>query len=321
MSNKATYKDWAASQSLPLHLQPWWLDIACQHGQWDVALYQPKEQHIQAALPYYLIRRKGLVLCKMPPFTDYLGPYLQLPYQPQAKYRSQLTQTARIYEQLVQQLPNVPFFVQQYDPNLTNWLPWYWAGFRQTTHYTYRIPATQTVDGCWVGFKSSLRNHLLSAEQELSLQEGPAYLDAYMDLIRSANARLGKTGRTDYGILAPLVRAAIKRSCGRLLVATNQQDQAIAALFYAWDEAYGYIILSGSNKSGKDNAAVHFLQWHAIQHLLSMGRGVDFCGSILPKVEHAFRSYNAELTPFFRITKARNRYFELLGWVTNRYQN
>lgn len=111
---------------LPLFLQPWFLDAVCAGGVWDACMVE-KGGRIVAALPYFLKRKFGISYIAMPQLCKFLGPYL-LP-----EFRN-LNDETRLYTALIDQLPQrLAAFQQDFNYGVSNWLPFYWRGFRQTT--------------------------------------------------------------------------------------------------------------------------------------------------------------------------------------------
>ena len=162
--DKAHYFEFCQMNYVPLHLQPWWLDAVCGGGaNWQIALAVNKGGEVTGALPYFSTRRWGLPVVQMPPFTAYAGPVLRYPPQSTFKESSWPAIEHKVLAELIGQLPRVAYFVQHFRPEVTDWLPFYWAGFQQTTRYTYILPDTADLSALYAGLKNTVRTDLKTA--------------------------------------------------------------------------------------------------------------------------------------------------------------
>jgi len=71
---------------------------------------------------------------------------------------------------LISQLPRYDHFVQNWDHRQTNWLPFYWKGFSQTTRYTYRIEDLKNSDEIWAGLQQNIRTDIKKAANRENLK-------------------------------------------------------------------------------------------------------------------------------------------------------
>ncbi len=147
----------------PVFLQPWWLE-AVAPGAWDYAVVW-RGQAPAALMPY--VRRRGAFGQRwlvMPPFTQFLGPWLR---PSKAKYVNQLAEQKDLMTELIEALPPHAYFSQSFHHGLTNWLPFCWKGFQQTTRYTYVLDNLDDLDAVWKGLESTTRNTIRKAEKQV----------------------------------------------------------------------------------------------------------------------------------------------------------
>ena len=137
MKNKDKYKKFCDTHPIPIFSQYWWLDSVCVGGEWDVALIE-KGGEVFASLPYFLKKKGPFKLIIMPPLTQTMGPYINYPEG--QKYARKLAYEKEVMNSLIDQLPKVDYFCQNFHSSITNWLPFYWRGFEQSTRYSYLIP-------------------------------------------------------------------------------------------------------------------------------------------------------------------------------------
>ena len=160
MDNKKLYIEYydANREKLSLFHQPWWLDAVCGRENWDVCL-ETRDNRVLAYMPYYTTRKYGFRFLSMPPLTPYLGPEMADQISGQDISPGD---TKKIYTSLVSQLPDFDFFNQSFRPEVTNWMPFHWSGFRQTTRYTYCFSNAENCSN----FSCSLTKRSLSVSSE-----------------------------------------------------------------------------------------------------------------------------------------------------------
>jgi len=315
--NKHKYIEFSKEQVLPLHLQPWWLDAVCAEGRWEVALSFDGSGKIDGALPYYL-SGSWLRTIRMPPFSDYAGIWLRFPDTPGMKPERHYDIETRIVSSLCAQLPQVPYYDQSFYPEFENWLPFYWQGYRQTTRYTYLLAPGTSIEALYEDFRSSLKKDLRKAERSVEISQSDSLEDFYA-VYEQSFSRQNKAPTQSLHNLIGLDAAAAKHQCRRVYLARDRENGALhAGLYVVWDDRQAYLLLSGADPALRASGALFLLQWQAIQDFTAKGLRVDFCGSVLPKVENALRAFGAERKEYYRIYKAGNRFWRLLAVLLNK---
>lgn len=310
-ASKTRYSEFCRTAYVPLQLQPWWLDAVCTADRWSVALAYDRGGRITGALPYFLNRRWGLPVIQLPPFTAYAGPWLQYPDNPDFKAGSRYGFERQVMTELIAQLPRFAFFQQHFRPEVHNWLPFYWAGFHQTTRYTYVLPGTGNTEVLYKNLKNKLRTDLRTAARETEvLRESDP--DLLFWLNRQSFQRKG--------LPQPYRRTAFDRLHAALTVRGQSagfiaRDRVTgvphAGLFLAHDDRQASLLLSGFDPApGLRSRALHGLYWEAVLFCAAKGLSLDFEGSMEPGIERALRAFGGQLTPYFQVWKAGNRWLE-----------
>lgn len=313
MSNrKAQYLEFCAATKVPLPLQPWWLDAVCSAEHWSVALATDKGGTVTGALPYFLTRRLGFTVIQLPPLTSYAGPWLHYPENAAFKETSKTGFEHRALAQLIGDLPHVAFFRQNFRPELQNWLPFYWAGYRQTTRYTYMLPWLEDINERYARLKNTLRTELKTAWQVTTIvpENDPDLL------FRLNRLSFGRKGVQQPYRITPFLRlhnALAERGFARIFIARDRQTGIPhAGLYLVFDEQRAAVLLAGFDPAlGIRSHALHGLYWEAIRFCTERGLSLDFEGSMQPGIERVFRAFGAQITPYFQVWKTRNRLFDL----------
>ncbi len=318
MDRKSKYIEFCEKHEVPLHVQPWWLDCVCGKNQWDVALSFDAGGNLTGALPYHFSKKMGLTLIKMPPLTDYSGVVFNFDNQQQMKPYAHEAFRQRVLTGLVAQLPKVALFHQQYYPELDNWLPFLWAGFRQTTTYTYRLEDLTDLQRVFDSFKSSVRTNIRRAKYLVNAKTDGKATDFYQLYLQSLTRRQLKPS-FDIGQLQQLDEALSARGQRKILFAYDKNDGAHhAALYTCWDAETAYFLFWGINPKRKDSHAIQLLFWEAIQLLSAQVKYIDFCGSIIPEMERMIRSFGGVRRPCYVISKTGSKWLQIASIIINR---
>ena len=290
------------SDSIPwtngLFEQPWWLDSVAP-GSWGAAVIRRGDE-VVARLPYARRRRLGLTAIVQPPFTQTLGPWLA---RTAGKYARRLETEKKLLEQLIEMLPSVAFFRQCFSPTLTSWLPFYWAGFQATVHYTYRIEDLSDLDRVEHDFQEHVRRGIRKARRVLEVDHDVA-LDELLRLNEQTYARQGMRAPHSRDLVRRLDAACAARGARRVLGAVDARGRTHAVLYVVWDERTLYALIGARDADLQAPGANTLLYWEAIRLASEVSRVFDFEGSMLRPIEHYFRAFGGRQTPYFCVSKA-----------------
>ncbi len=288
-----------------IFVQDWWLD-AVAPGQWDAATVTESGRVI-ARMPYILRRHHGLTLLDMPLLTPHLGPWIA-PLR--GKYASRLKREHQLMEQLIRKLPGFDVFTQNFHHGVTNWFPFYWQDFQQTTRYTYIIENLSDIDKIWGEFLPKRRASIRKASKLVTVRTDMG-LDTFWRLNQMTfqRQRLQPPYSLDY--LKRIDSVCAERVQRRIFFAEDARGRIHAALYLVWDDQSAYYLMGGNDPELQNSGAPSLLVWEAIQFASTVTRSFDFEGSMIPGVERFFRSFGARQTPYFRITKVNSLAFRM----------
>jgi hypothetical protein len=295
-------------KSIPLFSRDWWLDAVCGPENWDVILVE-KGGQISAALPYFTQSMSGFKLITMPPLTQTM--MLWIKYQSNMDSEQVRTKYEKeLINNIIDQLPRFDYYKQNFHHSFTNWLPFHWKGFEQTTRYTYLIEDLGDIDELFRKLKGSVRTDVKKAEKEFSLVESED-VDKFYRLNEMIFSKAGKKMSYNYDMVKRLDTAAAKAGKRKIMFAENDNGEACAGIYIVWDEECVYYIMSGSNPKFGNTGAPSMLIWEAIKFASTFAKYFDFEGSMMEPLEKFFRSFGAVQKPYFRITKVNSRILQL----------
>lgn len=307
-TNKTAYRFFCSEEkALPIFFKDWYLDSVCIAGEWDVALVH-KEGKIIAAMPWFLKRNMGFSYITMPPFVKWMGPYIKEEYRV-------LKEEQPILETLIQQLPKVDGFKQNFHYSIQNWLPFYWANFKQSSRYTYILHVAD-LDLVYSGINRNMRRNIKKAKAKLQLRNSDDIEQFY---------RINKMSFDRQNIPIPYSleqlkkhdQALAKNNARQIFFAEDEKGQIHSAAYLIWDGTTSYYHLSGDHPELRQSGGGILLIWEAIQFTkneLGLNR-FDFEGSMLKSVEQIRRQFGAKQQPYFYIWKYYSKWYQFVDFI------
>lgn len=302
--DKDRYRQFSENNnSIPIFSKGWWLDIVCGNEQWDV-VYIEKNSKIIASLPYYKKEKFGTKLLLMPPLTQHLGIWID--YDKNLSYYKTLSYEKKIMSDLIKLLPKYDRFSQNFYYKYQNWLPFYWAGYNQTTKYTYVIENISDLDSVFSNFRSNLKNQIKNAQKVVNVKE-TTNVELLYKLIELTYRRQNKNFKFSFDLVDCVFKEAYKKDKAMILTAEDHQDNIHAAIMVIWDIESAYYLLSGTNPVYKNSNASGLLIWEAIKKLSGKTNKFDMEGSMIEQIESFFRTFGAKQKPYSNIYKIKNK--------------
>ncbi len=255
-------------------------------------------------MPYYTSRRWGLKGIQLPPLTTHGGPWLCYPQDVDFKDVSRLSFEKKVMAELIRQLPRTVFFKQNFRPEITNWLPFYWAGFRQTTRYTYIFGELNDLEKITTGFKDTLRSDLKKAELCTELRRDDEAWPTVFALNKRSFQSKGRRQPYPLAAFKNLHFALNQRNQSACFVAYDKTSgKPSAGLYLVFDERQAAVLLTGTEPAFKSQCAIYSLFMEAIRFCSERELSLDFEGSMDKNIEHTFRAFGARLVPYFQVWK------------------
>jgi hypothetical protein len=297
--------------------QPYWLD-AVAPGRWGAALVS-SGGNITARLPYVMEKEFGLTRLVMPKLTKFLGPWLS---PASGKYANELARQKDAMFGLIGQLPRFDFFAQNFHYSITNWLPFYWKGFSQTTRYSYVLDDLQDENRLWSELQGNIRREIRKAGRQVEVRDDLG-IDTFFELNRKTFARQGMPLPYSRELILRIDAVLRQRNQRRIFSAVDSGSRIHAALYLIWDSNSAFYLMGGADPDFRNSGSSSLLMWEAIRFSSTVTRRFDFEGSMLEPIERFFRGFGARQQQYFSIVSMtrRMRLYSLYRNIVDRVSN
>ncbi len=305
-TDKEKYRNLCLKESsIPVFSRDWWLDCVCGTNNWDVIITE-SEDIITACMPIY--KHYPMVIA-MPSYTQTMGIWFN-PSSFLPDYRKELFRKQQLCEEIIQKIPNNKSFLQNFNFAFTDWLPFYWNGYQQTTKYTYIIQDINSLDNIWNNFSNEIKKNILKAQNkyQLTVKRGLS-VDDFLNLNEQIFDRQGKSP-VKHQILKNLINTARSKDTGDIWGAYDEQGKLHAAQFLVWQETCAYCVAGGSSRDFGKTGAHALVIWETIQFASTKSASFDFMGSMIKGVEYFNRGFGSEQIPYYAISKGKLSFIE-----------
>lgn len=303
------YRDFTRSQmDMPIFSKDWFLDAVYDEA-WDVVTVE-RNNEIVASLPFVLKKKGFFKIINHHFFTQTMGPFIRPDYR-------NPKQELKLMKELINALPECAGFDQHFHYSITNWLPFKWEGYQETTSYTYVLEDITDTQKIWDGFISDYKNKIEKAKTVVEIVDDRSLEDFY-NTAKLTFDRQGKKMIYDLDFLERFDSRLYMESRNKIFFAQDRKTGEIHAVLYMTlgDEA-AHMHLAGANPELRNSNAGIYLVWHAIQYASEKEKlkKFDFQGSVIPQIERVHRNCGAIQKPFFRVWKHHSRMFRMLKGI------
>jgi hypothetical protein len=299
------YRDLCRKEaSIPIFSQDWWLDVTAGHGNWDVSIVE-RDGEIIAAMPFMYTITKKFILITQPPLTQSLGPWLGAL---SAKYAKRLGQEKDLFNELIAGLPLFDHFSQNWHFKYTNWLPFFWKGFQQTTKYTYVLPDLSDREKLWSGLQENIRTDIRKAQIKFNLKiRSDLTLDHFIALHRLTFERQNIKLPVSLDLIRQLDQACLQKGARKIFIAEDALGKHHAGVYIVWDSNSAYYLMGGGDPALRNSGATSLCLWSAVQFSSTVTKSFNFEGSMIESIERFFRGFGPLQKPYFSISKTPSR--------------
>lgn len=277
--------------------QPWWLDAAAPN-QWD-AVEIDEGGKVVARLPFVVKRKYGLRVLGQPSLTQTLGPWIDYTSDAPAKRAAREND---LYKRLISKLPKFDLFRQNFHANVTNWSPFYWRGFKQSTRYSYAIEDLTNMDQAFSAVSSTTRNNIRRASKIITVMAS--------DDVSEVLAMSEKTFRRQ-GLPLPYTRehlerlddAAKQHGVRKALYGIDEHERIHSAAYIVGDSRRVYMLVTGADPDLQQSWSGSLVQWECVRAASGLTKVFDFEGSMIEPIAEFYRKFGGKPIPYSSVSK------------------
>jgi hypothetical protein len=250
----------------------------------------------------YQEKKFGLSFYRNPPYTPEVGPFLRIdasnPVSVMDLWKETLTLTSNYLDKLPYSVISLSL-----NKNVLDMQPFIWDKFKVIPGYTYIIDLSMSLDEILKRMSNERRKNINKGLKDgLLVKEINNY-----EVIKSL--AIQTFSRQDMEVNESYLNRILFKFANRInsfAFGTFANDKPIACTFCVYDKNSAYYLIGGYDNENKHHGAGALSMWEAIKYSKKIGlRAFDFEGSMVPQIERYFRGFGGQLTPYYRINKAK----------------
>jgi hypothetical protein len=283
------------------------METVCEGKEWDVALAYSKDGSVIGALPYLIGSKFGLRYIVQPQLTQYNGPWYRYPEE--LNIRKKLQFQYDVDEQLIEHLKKLKlaFFSQNFSADVTTWLPYHWAGYKQTTRYSYRYDDISNPSEVWSQIRRRDRQKTIESLMPQLEVIGDVSPNFFSSFYVNYWMQLGRKCLFTSEFVSRLCDTSISRGNGMLVGLKDKRTGILVGVTFAvYDAKCAYSLMAAFDRSDDAKGISECLFWAIMNQLSSRTVSFDFEGSMNRDIEYLYRSFGARPIAYHHIWKINN---------------
>ena len=253
---------------------------------------------------FYIYKKKkyGFSVCCNPPFTPFTGLFFRKDAKSPAKAMDKCKKIMSLVAEFIDKM-DCSVVSLSFDKNTIDMQPFIWRDFKVIPHYTYIVELSPSIDDIWMRMSNEKRTTITKGTKDGLVVRRVNDYAIVKSLVLKTFSRQNKTTNVS-GVNKILFDFANDRNSFAFAAFNN--GNPIACTFCIHDDKAVYYLLGGYDSENKHNCAGTLCVWESIQYAKSLGMPYfDFEGSMVPAIERYFRGFGGQLTPYYRINKAK----------------
>jgi lipid II:glycine glycyltransferase (peptidoglycan interpeptide bridge formation enzyme) len=311
--NKAAWEKLCQSDSnIPIFMQSFWMDTVC--NTWTVHTVHDFKNEMVGAIVFHYKRKFGLSLILNPNMTPYHGLWIKEKFY--FKEKNKITVGKEISNLLISSLPKTTYTNLRLSSSIIDTQIFKWKGFDTKVRYTYLIKNTTNKEESWANFDQKTRNSIIKASNDLICSE---YTDInqHFDIVQGTFHKVKENLIVDVETFTKMYENLHPLSKSFLFCVKDKSDKIHASLLLIRDSKTAYLTSHGFVHNAH-RGATSLLIWKAIEYACENQINLDFEGSDLPKIEPFYRGFGGEITPYYQVVRAKNKFWKLIFTLVNK---
>ena len=260
----------------------------------------------------YREKRFGFTLYRNPMFTPNIGPFLQIKAKNHVSVMNTWKKALGLVAGFLDKLPCSVLTVTL-DKSIVDTQPFFWKAFKVVPGYTYLLNLAESVETIQKNMSAERRNDIKKATKDGLVAKQISDFKIAKSLVLRTLARQQVSVSEQY--LDKILFSFANENNSIAFVCFDDKTP-IATAFCVLDNKMAYYILGGYDERQRHHGAGALAVWESIKYSQEIGlQYFDFEGSMVPQIEKYFRGFGGQLTPYYRVNKAKLHLEVLLKFV------
>ncbi len=283
------------------------------HGE-NLKIYGIFEEDGQLIGTFYLYISKkiGFNFIKTPHYMPGIGLVYNNRTQNEA---NSLSFNKKIITLICEFLQSLPYGVISIalPPGVIDTQPFFWNKFKVIPNYTYRLNLKQSAEEIEKRFSPEHRNSIKKSVKDGVEVKPCTDYTAVKKIILKTFSQKGENVNLE-NIDSILFKVANQNNSFAFTAVLN--GEIIAAAFCLYDNNCCYYLLGGYANDSRQHGAGALCVYSSILKAKELNIGIfDFEGSMIPEVEHYFRSFGGDMVPYYTVNKAKLPFEFILKFI------
>lgn len=311
LSDIEAYREFCKRIYVPLFARDSWLDAVCP-GRWNVILVR-KNGNVVAAMPYHEVRKFGLRFMLQPQLTQFLGPQIDYSGISADEYSRRLF-FRECVDTILEQIERHRFAYQQISMHhdLTDWLPFYWKGYRSTLKYSYVIDDISVADNVYAGFSKSRKRDIKSAKAHGVVTDTSFSIEDFYEFHAKCVSMKSESLSYAREQLMKIYDMLSAEDRCLVIVSKDKDGNPLSAGFVVFDEKCAYLLMTANLRKGGTDGAFGCMIEKAVEYCSGITECFDFEGSMIKGAEQSYSKYGTSQKPYIFLEKYSSFFMEML---------
>ena len=276
-----------------------------------------KNDELIGGFIYFEKKIANLKFFRNPFYTPQIGPFFKLRAQ---KKLGKLEELRSILEAVVNFInEEKPAIVSlALSPSIIDTLPFYWANYKVTVNYTYRLDLTSLDTEEFIrGMDVKRRNDIKKVQKEGVFIERSKNVSIFIPLVQKSFERQKKAYPKE--IIEEILKKFPPGQSSFLLI-VMQKEIPVAGVYVIYDSTTAFNLITGFDDEIAQRGVMSFALFEAIKEAKKLGLKIfDFEGSVVPSIEKFYRGFGGDLVPYYRVNKAWLPFEAILKFLKRQY--
>jgi hypothetical protein len=248
----------------------------------------------------------GFKIISMPQLSQCCGPWID---NFGGKPSTLLGNQFAIFEELIHKLPEYDYLKLNLDTSIVSAYPLHWNAISYTVRYTYIIKTLASLESIEANFDSNIRKDLNKGRKNLVIEESDQIdISKFVEIHRMVFERNNIKYPYSEDFLLTFFNFLKENNVFKVLTAKDADGNIHSQVILVDDFNRIQYVFGATDTQFRGSGSNTLLLYKGIEIAKAKGKEFNFYGSMTRSIERYFRSFGAEMTPYFAIESMSKKY-------------